>query len=151
MIIDKEEIKNTVFKWLVLAKKDLIENYDRLGLRASGKYEKDLSIVENENGYGLESAKHWGAMEYGRAKTIEKGDVSLLSIITEWVKVKGITPTHGTLEQMIKNITWKIHHHGIRVPNIHNKGKVVWGVLTDERINRLVERLKKEIVNGLNK
>ena len=151
MKIDRAEINKTVFYWLLIAKKDLIENYDRLGLRASGKYEKDLEVTETKTGGNIKSAKHWGAMEYGRKKSENEGPTPLWKIITEWVKIKGITPQYGTIEQMIFAITKKIHKFGIKVPNKYNAGKVVSSVITDDRIDRLVEAIKKNVINGLNK
>ena len=146
----KQELLADVFKWLTIAKKDLIENYTSMGLKAHGKYEKDLEIVETGNGGKILSAKHWGAMEYGRKKTEKKGDVRLLDIITEWVKVKGITPKYGTLKSMIFLITRKIHEKGIIVPRIpYNTGGVVSNVLTDDRIERLMETLKKTFIKQL--
>ena len=36
-------------KWLVGVKVDLIKNYDRLGLRASGDWAESLEIFQNRN------------------------------------------------------------------------------------------------------
>ena len=120
---------------------DLITNYDKLGLRASGSYAKTLSydVIKTATGYNfIIWGKAYGEfMENGRGATrgsrpTSKGQPGeLIKAIKQWVKDKGVNISPYA-------ITAKIHRDGIKVPNRFNKGGVISGVINKKYIDDLL-------------
>jgi len=133
---------------------DLKDNYYRLGLKASGKYEEALRYEVKKNGDVTElivwGAPHGYYMEHGRGATTSAGSgVPLIEIIKEWIRVKGLTLNPYA-------VTKKIHNEGIRVPNKFNKGKVISDVINNDRIKEIKDKVSSGIIekaysNVLNK
>jgi hypothetical protein len=110
----------------------LIEQYDRLGLRASGSYERSLEtyLVENDPNIraGILGAEHSYFMEEGRGpnKRQDRGMIAFIYVkLLEWMKVKGITDINPWMAAR------KIVREGIKVPNKNNAGGVISGVITE--------------------
>jgi hypothetical protein len=111
----------------------LVTQYDSLGLRASGSYEKELEPYVKESGNnikaGILGAPHSRFMEEGRGpnKRQDRGMIAFIYVkLLEWMKVKGITDINPWMAAR------KIVREGITVPNKYNKGGVISGVI-DER------------------
>jgi len=129
--------------------KDLIDNYDRLGLRASGRYAKELKSVVTASGTKI-SAQITGPiesyfMEHGRGpnKVQTLGAVrSLGKILEQWVKDKGIDVNPYAA-------AWKIVHEGIRVPNPHNPGGVISDVINDDWFKELIDLIRPDIIKSI--
>ncbi|HNQ20433.1 MAG TPA: hypothetical protein PKI46_05170, partial [Bacteroidales bacterium] len=129
--------------WLSNLKADLIREYERLGLRASGSYEKELEYMISGKKIEMYGAYHSQFMQSGRSKTEkgpEKGKGKLSEIILKWIDDKKITPRGGISKKTLAFlITRKIHREGIKVPNKYNEGGVISNVITDERIEKLLQ------------
>lgn len=123
---------------------DLIAEYDRLGLRASGQWARSLRKEVSNTRLAIFGLNYTQQMQNGRAPTSGGGDGSVRAKILEWVRIKGIQPTDPktTLEQLAFLITRKIHREGIKVPNQYNAGGVVSNVITEERIKRIVDKIR---------
>jgi len=136
-----EEIINN---WLTQLETDLIKNYDRLGLRASGRWAKSLDkFIDNKNNkisLGIKGERYTGALEYGRKKTTstQASSPTLREQIRKWIDDKGITPKDKiSKDSLAYLIARKIHKEGIKVPNKYNAGGLVTDVITKKRIQEL--------------
>jgi hypothetical protein len=133
--------KNIVQYYLDSTKSDLIKNYERLGLRASGRYAKGLEVAVKDSGKkiraSITSEGHVHFMQYGRSANKQqtaKQARSLGKILEQWVKDKGIDVNPYAA-------AWKIVREGIKVPGKHNAGGVVTDVINDEWEQRLYDKL----------
>jgi len=131
---------------------ELIQEYDKLGLRASGNYANSLAKQVNRTvqGYKLviTAPRYAGAMEDGRRPT-QSGSLSasgptLKDAILQWIQVKGIRPREPQmkLETLAYLIARKIHREGIKVPNQYNAGGVISNVLTEQKIFEFVKKIQ---------
>jgi len=134
--------------WLIEVKKDLIDNYHRLGLKASGAWEKSLEeyaeISLTRIRAGIMGADYSYYLENGRGPSRKKGTgsgKSLKEIIREWIDIKGITPDKISKDSLAFLIARKIHKYGIKVPNKHNAGGLISDIITKERVKELNEQL----------
>lgn len=128
-------------------KKDLVNSYQSKGLRASGKWEKELESFFNEagNGYrfGVLGASYTEQLQNGRLPNKKQDDKSLKAwvgwagstFLKDWVKDKGLTISPFA-------VAWKIAREGVKVPNSNNKGGLISDVINDEMINQFIEIIK---------
>ena len=128
---------------------DLIANYDRQGLRASGKFARSLEpvITERPHGYNIKmkAARHSYFMEHGRRPNTEKSPAAakrLYPIIKQWVQDKGLPFDN----RRVFAICLKIVYKGIRVPNRYNPGGVISEVVTEQRMRQLASSLGRNIL-----
>jgi len=128
-------------------KSQLVTQYDALGLRASGDYEKALEPYVKEDGLnfkaGIMGAPHSRYMEEGRGpnKDQSRGMIAFIYVkLLEWMKVKGITDINPWMAAR------KIVREGITVPNQHNKGGVISGVINE----RWLEDIQGKILDVQN-
>lgn len=134
-------------KYLEKFKQDLIANYDKLGLRASGKFADGLEYEIHGNKLQMFGAKHSIFMEYGRGS----GGFPPLKAIEEWIEVKKGLPAIFVekKKQFAFIIARKIAKEGIKVPNEHNAGKVVSDVVTlylGEYLYRMLDEVGEEFM-----
>ncbi|MCK9281338.1 MAG: hypothetical protein M0P71_12005 [Melioribacteraceae bacterium] len=137
-------LRDHIDNWLTEAKTDLAANYNKLGLRASGQWERDLetNIEERPTGYTAEilGSAYTGVLESGRKPNTNKNPESIRAwvgwagstFLKEWVQRKGIQANPFA-------VAWKIARKGITVPNRFNAGGLVSDVITEERIQKLLE------------
>ncbi len=142
-------VRDIVTEWMGDTKEELIVNYDRQGLRASGSYARSLEevITERPNGFNLKmkAAKHAYWMENGRRPNTKKtkGQAAfLVPVIKQWASDKNFIFSDGH----IFAICMKIVYRGINVPNKYNPGGVVSDVITDKRINDLINNIGRNIL-----
>lgn len=136
------EILNEFFKVL---KEEIIVNYDKLGLRASGKFANELdSTIDTSsklNGKIVGASYTKQLVEGRRAGLGEEG--SLKYAIRQWIDDKRIVPKGNiTKDSLAFLISRKIHREGIKVPNQYNSGTLLTDVITDSKINGLIDKLK---------
>ena len=128
-------------------KKDLIKSYDEKGLRASGRFAKELESFsrETKDGYsfGILGVDYSGALQGGRIKNRNQSPEGLKAFVgwagstflKQWVKDKGLTISPFA-------VAWKIAREGVRVPNQYNKGGVLSDVLNAKTIEPFMEIIK---------
>jgi len=123
-------------------KSALVVNYDRLGLRAAGKYAKSLEVRVSESGTKIHAeilgAKHAIYMEHGRGpnKRQDRGMIAFIYIkILEWMDVKGLTGLNPWL------VARKIVREGIHVPNQFNPGGVISDVINESMLDSLHQKI----------
>jgi hypothetical protein len=142
-ICKKKLMLETIVKdWLKETQTALIENYDRLGLRASGAWaesvESNYSVTASRVNAIIQANKYAYWLEHGRGETAPEKRGKLGGIILQWIEDKGITPEEGTTKESLAFlIARKIDNEGIKVPNKYNKGGLVSDIITDARINKL--------------
>ena len=136
-------------EWVEGVQGDLIANYDRHGLRASGKFARSLEpvITERPHGYNIKmkAARHSYFMEHGRRPNTEKSPAAakrLYPIIKQWVQDKGLPFDN----RRVFAICLKIVYKGIRVPNRYNPGGVISEVVTEQRMRDLARSLGRNIL-----
>lgn len=129
-----------VEEWLSETTTALIENYNRLGLRASGEWEQSLKGTQEETETGVKviilGAKYTEQLSIGR----RPGKMPPRQAILDWIREKNIQSElkPQTLAYLIQR---KIGRDGIKVPNKYNAGGLVSDVLTNERINELIKNV----------
>jgi len=129
--------------------KDLIANYDRLGLRSSGRYANELKVLITKSGT-MTIAKITGPiesyfMERGRGPNKDKSLKSVRAlghILEQWVKDKGIDVNPYAAANKIVN-------EGIKVPNPHNPGGVISDIINDKWKDDLSKLLKYDVVTSV--
>lgn len=116
-------------KYLDRLREKVIAKYDELGLRASGKFEKELTPEVKGNKLILWSAYHSIFMEKGR----RAGGSPPIKAIYDWIEVKRGLPAEWKEKklQMAFAIAKSIAKKGITVPNQFNKGEVIKSVVDD--------------------
>jgi len=123
---------------------DLIAEYDKLGLRASGNFAKSLRKEVTNTRMTIYGPPYADQMQNGRRPTMNEGDGSVRERILEWIRIKPITPSDPktTVEQLAFLIARKIHRDGITVPNQYNPGGVISNVITEDRINEIIKKVR---------
>ena len=87
-------IKNIIDNWLNEVEKDLRTNFKKLGLKASGNWEKELNTYQETKGGKIiavvEGSDYTYFLENGRkpTKTSKKGNPTLREIIRKWIDNK---------------------------------------------------------------
>ena len=146
-------IKELLDAWCIERNKELINRYHSMGLKASGKFEKELRYDASDTQATIYAPPHVGAMVGGRkpTSTTTKGSPTLSEVILTWIDDKGITPKYGTKESLSYAIAQKIHKEGIKVPNKYNDGTLITSVITDEKINDLLKQISKNYITTVTK
>lgn len=138
-------MKEAIEKWLNEINVDLVKNYNTLGLKASGNWERQLEskVVESSKGFNaiILGAKYTGAMQYGRKATSEAKKGRLYNIILKWIDDKGLSIPENRKKSFAYLVARKIDREGIKVPNKFNKGTLLTDVITDQKISSLGKRL----------
>lgn len=141
-------IVDIVNRWLEGVQVDLVKNYDRLGLRASGRWAASLEqfakFTDNGLSTGILGEQYTGALTDGRKPTNSTGGgaITLRAAIRQWIDDKGITPDGISKDSLAYVIARKIHNEGIKVPNKYNAGGLVSDVVNQSRIDELINEMK---------
>lgn len=122
-------------------KAELIANYDRLGLRASGKFERELEYEIRKDRLTMYSASHAVQMELGR----RPGKFPPISAIEGWIEVKKGLPAvfYEKKKQYAFLIARKIAEEGITVPNQYNEGEVITSVVNEFLGNTIFDMIEE--------
>ena len=146
-----------VENWNKEIESGLKANYKRLGLRASGKWERELDTEVQTTSTGVRSTIY--GMNYTEQLSIgrKKGSFPPIDAIKDWIKDKGIKPNGISTDSLAFLIGRKIKEQGIKVPNKYNAGGLVSDVLNEKSVALLgkevgfafVEQSRSEIVNIL--
>jgi hypothetical protein len=135
-------------------KTDLAANYNRLGLKASGNWERELETQVEQTTSGIHGkilgADYTWYLEHGRKPNINQGQDALRAwvgwagstFLKEWVERRGIAASPFA-------IAWKIAREGVKVPNRFNTGGLVSDVVTEARINEFAGNFSRWLVEDL--
>lgn len=143
------EIDKILDKWINDRQKELVQQYDSLGLRASGKFEKGLvNETENKKTRLIDTYGHSWYMVNGRAPNKNQSPEKLKAwvgwagstFLKQWVDDKGLSVSPFA-------VAWKIAKSGVLVPNKNNSGKLM-DIFTQNKFDNLgVEILNYEVKN----
>lgn len=146
-------IKDRIEDALNVMQRDLVANYDKLGLRSSGKWATDLEnfYSEETTGYkfGILGAKYTGVLQSGRIPNKNQDKETLRkwvgwagsTFLADWVENKGLSISPFA-------VAWKIAREGIKVPNSFNQGGLVSDVINDDSINKFADIIKFSIIEN---
>lgn len=136
MIIQLKTNDQIIKEWLEELRVDLIAKYNELGLKASGNYEKELKAENTDKKAVMIAPRYAEMMEIGR----RPGTAPPRSAIEKWIDDKGLKYDipKSSLAFLIQR---KIKRDGIKVPNKYNAGGVISSVITEDRINALINKL----------
>jgi hypothetical protein len=141
-------------KWIEKTEGLLIDNYNTLGLKASGEWERSIYntvIRENMSLIGTIFGKDYTEyMVKGRPPNEDQDDDAILAwvkkagatFLKDWVRDKGL---QGRINSYA--VAWKIAKEGVKVPNVYNKGTLLSAVLTDSHLNDLKKQLTFQYVS----
>ena len=144
----------TIEQWMQERQIKLIENYDVLKLRASGKWVQSLNPIINKEVFKtrsrMEGADYSQQMIKGRGQNQKQDKESIKAwvgwagrnVIKDWVDQKGLNLNPFA-------VAMNIAKKGIIVPNPHNNGKLMDGVITDENLKELLLIVGGEVISSL--
>lgn len=135
-------------KYLEMLRIKLISKYDELGLRASGEYADALELEASPTKMIMWGSNHSEYMENGRGAgkfPPYNPNTGTFDEISEWVDNKGILPSDFSENKkgFVYLVARKIATEGIKVPNEHNKGKVISAVVDDFLANDINDMLEE--------
>lgn len=140
--------------WLEERKQQLINNYNQLNLRASGKWPTLLKgeVIERPDGIRvlMQGADYSQQMIKGRGQNTNQSPEAIRAwvgyagstFLAQWVKDKGLNMSPFA-------VAYEIARKGIRVPNRHNTGQLMKGVITDDTLTELLGIVGTAIINNL--
>jgi len=147
-------IEDIVNKWLADTKKDLFNNYIKLGLKASGDWGNSLESKSEVTSTSINAKilanDYTTYIQNGRNQNKNQTDKALKA----WVGWAGSTFLAKWVEDKKLNISpyavaWKIAREGWKVPNRYNKGGLVSDVITNDKIKELTGQLLLFKVNQI--
>jgi len=145
--------ESIISDWLVDTESALIDNYNKLGLRASGSWAESLESFQ-EGGVsqgvrlGIKGKDYTEYIENGRRPNKDTDPKALKAwvgwagstFLKDWVRDKGIAANPYA-------VAWKIALKGWSVPNNYNAGGLVSDVLADGRMRDLNKQLSISIIS----
>ena len=139
-------IDEIVTNWLNDCQADLVDNYNKIGVRASGNWEQELETYNRVQPFnivaGIKGAPYTQFPSNGRNPNKNQSEEAIRkwvgwagsTFIKKWVEDKG-------LDLSPYAVAAKIAKKGWEVPNRFNPGGLVDGVITDTRIKLLTDNI----------
>jgi len=129
--------------------KDLIKSYEDKGLRASGRYARELKSIVTKSGTKT-NLKITGPieayfMEHGRAPNKVQNHQAVKNLgwhLQQWIADKGIDVNPYAAAH-------KIVYEGIQVPNPHNPGGVISDVVNEDWIDELKKIIGLDVITDI--
>jgi len=129
-------------QWIEEAKLRIVKQYNDLGLKASGKFERDIEDIVEVEPKGLRLAvlgvNYSAVMVSGRMANKDQSPEGLRkfvgwagnTILKQWVQDKGLTISPFA-------VAYSIARKGIMVPNQYNSGALLDTAATEGDLNAL--------------
>ena len=141
-----QDILNQEFE---LLKNDLIREYDRLNMRASGKTADSLEVETSVQGAKLTGSSVFEQLEYGRnsSKSSGGGGAKLIDQIKQWISDKGIVSdikNDADNSSLAFLITRKIHREGWDRSRFGGVG-LISKVVTVNRVQSIINKVGAEL------
>jgi len=124
-------------------KKDLIEAYDKKGMRASGNFASSLEVVNSTFGVKLLGADYAQQLETGR----KGGNFPPINAILQWIEDKGISNRLNgeiTKNQLAFLIARKIAREGWKRDGFGGV-ELISEVITEQRIQSIIDKVGEKI------
>lgn len=120
---------------------EIVANYYRMKLNASGEFAEKTQVIEDGGGVKIVAPSYIYQMEDGR----KPGTMPPVSVIKKWIRDKNANAGTDIPEEAAWAIAYAIKQDGIRVPNPHNAGGVVSSILNPALIQRITVDINKII------
>lgn len=137
-------LNEVVNNWTNETISELRNNYNRLGLRASGNWSKELEgktkLTTEKINIKILGAKYSGVMTDGRNPNANQSSLRSFvgwagsTFIKDWVERKGIQANPFA-------VAYKIGREGVKVPNRFNPGTLLTDVFTRKRTDKLLKSI----------
>ena len=118
---------------------DLTERYEQLGMRASGKFDREKTVTVSETNTGvkgkIEGALHTTQLQFGR----RPGKFPPLAAIEQWIRDKGIVPDIP-IRSLAYLIARKIAKEGWKREG-YGGVELISSVVTPERIDNIIAQV----------
>lgn len=142
-------IADIVKEYAGKAMKDLIQSYESKGLRASGRYTRELKSIVTKSGTKT-NLKITGPieayfMEHGRGPNKVPSHQAVKNMgwyLQQWVADKGIDVNPYAAAH-------KIVYEGIRVPNPYNPGGVISDIINDDWFAELNKLIGLDVITNI--
>ena len=146
--------KQTIEKYVTDTEQSLIGNYKRMGLKASGLWERELEgkSTERPNGWRITflGTKYTEQLIYGRRPNKDQSKKAIRAFVgwagntflADWVKDKGLIANPFA-------VAYKIATKGIEVPSRFNTGDLLSAVFNTENLDGLLSSLRDAKLNEI--
>lgn len=124
-------------------KKDLIEAYDKKGMRASGNFANSLEVVNSTFGVKLLASNYAQQLETGR----QGGKFPPINAILQWIEDKGIASRLNgeiTKNQLAFLIARKIAREGWKREGFGGV-ELISEVITEQRIQSIIDKVGEKV------
>ena len=148
MRVTNESYQDLIRRTLEGIKDALVREMDAGKFNASGRTKASFEVYAEEYYGALTGLRSFQTLVAqritdggkGRGPTINDGDGALYRSILQWLNDKGIQPTTGTIEEMARNISNKIHKKGTRIYRNQRQGIDLIGIAES-----FLDSMRKEI------
>jgi hypothetical protein len=133
-------VQEVLFDEFEKMKAELIAEYDKKGMRASGKWAESLENASKEKQGVLLGLKYSEQLQFGRkpTKSSTRSQPTLREAIEQWVIDKGIIPKIP-ISSFAFIVARKIHKEGWN-RNLTGGVNLITDVVTDARIDEIVKK-----------
>lgn len=118
---------------------EIVANYYRMKLNASGEFAEKTQVIEDGGGIKIVAPAYIYQMEDGR----RAGTMPPVSVIKKWIRDKNANAGTDIPESAAWAIAYAIKRDGIQVPNDYNAGGVASSILNPELIKRITVEINR--------
>jgi hypothetical protein len=118
---------------------EIVANYYRMKLNASGEFAEKTQVVEDGGSVKIVAPAYIYQMEDGR----KAGTMPPVSAIKKWIRDKNTNAGTDIPESAAWAIAYVIKRDGIQVPNEFNAGGVASSILNPEMVKRLTVEVNR--------
>lgn len=118
---------------------EIVANYYRMKLNASGEFAEKTQVIEDGGGVKIVAPSYIYQMEDGR----KPGTMPPVSVIKKWIRDKNANAGTDIPESAAWAIAYVIKRDGIKVPNEFNDGGVASSILNPELIKRVTVEINR--------
>lgn len=118
---------------------EIIANYYRMKLNASGEFAEKTQVIEDGGGVKIVAPSYIYQMEDGR----KPGTMPPVSVIKKWIRDKNANAGTDIPESVAWAIAYVIKRDGITVPNEFNEGGVASSILTPDLVKRMTVEINR--------
>lgn len=118
---------------------EIVANYYRMKLNASGEFAEKTQVIEDGGGVKIVAPSYIYQMEDGR----KAGTMPPVSAIKKWIRDKNANAGTDIPESAAWAIAYVIKRDGITVPNEFNEGGVASSILTPDLVKRMTVEINR--------
>lgn len=118
---------------------EIVANYYRMKLNASGEFAEKTQVIEDGGGIKIVAPAYIYQMEDGR----RAGTMPPVSVIKKWIRDKNANAGTDIPESAAWAIAYVIKRDGIQVPNEFNEGGVASSILTPDLVKHVTVEINR--------